>query len=160
MTTMHTTTPAQTHIIGIRPATANEASYGIAGRSTYVYRTSRSSSPTRITIWDNTGRPNPRNGQPVNWGQYGPISGGNGQYLDPNNQATDAPTSYLIGTEATCIDAYGTGTGTAASGQVYSPEDAVIRPGDRIGILRDAHTPPEWFTAVFTNNGYGYLTPA
>ena len=100
--------------------------YGIRYVSTFVHRITgkglhNRNSPHRIKVWDNTRRPNPRNGEPVRYGEYGRIDGGDGQYLDPNNIATDDDLSYLTSAEATAITSNGTNTGTVASGQVYAP---------------------------------------
>jgi hypothetical protein len=147
-----------THRITLTPADANAASYGITHRSAYVYDTSRSSSPTRVVVWSNEGRPNPRNGQPIRWGQAGPIDGGNGRYLDPSHQATDSPVTVLLTPESSVITANGTNTGTQASGQVYPPAGAPIRAGDTLTLIYPDGTEAA-HVARFTNNGHGIADP-
>jgi len=110
--------------IDLRPATANEATYGITHKSTTVHKVTGKrdgSYPHRVVVWDNTGRPNT---EPDRWNEY---SGkpGPGQFLDPRRKGTDEPTSILLTAEAVVIDAYGTGTGTPGSGQVYGAPLAV-----------------------------------
>lgn len=109
----------------------DQESYGIRYRSLFVYRVQgkglhNSGYPHRIKVWDNTRRPNPRNGEPVRYGQYGRLDGGDGQYLDPNHIATDAELSYLTSSESVAITSNGTNTGTRASGQVYAPEPLTV----------------------------------
>jgi hypothetical protein len=129
--------------------------YGITHRSAFVYRTTQSHSPTRIVAWSNVHRLNARDGQTVAWGEYGPIDGGNGRYLDPHRNATDNEVSVLISTESTSIDRYGTGTGTAGSGQVLWGPDVKLAEGDTL-ILRYAGTGVEEKRTVrFSNNGHG-----
>lgn len=119
-----------TTIIDLRAATAYEAdSYGITARSSYVYLITgkglhNRNSPHRITVWDNTVRPNPHPGQ-TRWTEFGQI-GGDGQYLDPNNKGTDEPVSVTTSAEATVITAHGANTGTEASGQVYADETLTV----------------------------------
>lgn len=135
--------------------------YGILFESAFVYETNRSHSPTRLQVWDNTRRPNPDPGGPIQWGECGPLpTGGDGKWIDPNNRATDTERSYLIKTEATTIDAYGTGTGSVASGQVYSTDPRRICDGDRV-LLRFADGAELDMIAVLPQhgNGYGYLRP-
>lgn len=143
------------HMIVMDTAKAND--YGITHRGRNVFDTTGSHSPTRLVAWDNTGRPNPRNGEPVRFGQYGPAGGGDGKYLDPHNEATDAPASLLLTPESTCITSSGTNTGTVASGQVFAP--GRLADGDTAtlsfpdGTTREAvlHFPPH-------RNGHGFAT--
>lgn len=139
------------HVI---PMTAVEPnSFTELFRSRFVYR-GWNSSVIRINVWDNTGRPNRRNGEPIRWGQCGPLDGGDGLYLDPHNEATDAETSILITPEATVISAHGDGTGTEASGQVYAEQAGPLRSGD---ILRLTFPDGSVLVRVvrMTNNGHG-----
>lgn len=149
--------PAE-HVVELVEAPASRAHYGIRYLSRYVFRTSRGSHPTRVVYWDNTGRENPRNGEPVRFGEYGPIDGGHGKYLDPHRRATDAAVSILLSPEASAITNNGTNTGTEASGQVYASAGAVIREGDHLHLVWPSGARVS-FTAHFTNNGHGYLLP-
>ncbi len=148
--------PVADHTIPMVPADAREASYGITHKSQYVYRTSKSGYPTRIVRWSNTGRLNGRNGQPVRFGEVGPIDGGDGQYLDPRNRATDNPVTILVSTEDITIDAYGTGTGTVGSGQVYAPRGEILRPGETVTLTYGDDTSGP-YPVRFTGNGHGYI---
>lgn len=142
--------------IELRPASDYRAShYGVLFESAYVYRTGRSYSPTRVVVWSNTSRPNARNGEPVRHGDYGPIDGGAGRYLDPHNKATDAERSVLLSTESTVIDAYGTGTGSKESGQVWA--DDKLCDGDALTLAYPDGT-EETLTARFPrySNGHGF----
>lgn len=114
------------HFIVLDKAPAN--TYGIRYKGRNVYQTSKSNGPTRLVVWNNTTRRNPRNGEPVRFGDCGPIDGGDGCYLDPDNKATDAPVSFLLSPESSVITDNGTNTGTQASGQVYA--DDTLRDGD------------------------------
>lgn len=131
------------------------ASYEIMYESKFVYRTRKSSAPTRVVMWGNTERPNPRNGEPVRYGDYGPIDGGNGRYLDPNNNPTDDPVTVLLSPESTAITDNGTNTGTEASGQVYAPE----RLATDATVTSSFRTVPVLITAYsLQTTGHGYLT--
>lgn len=130
------------HTIALTAPSAYEArTYNILGQSAYVYRTSKGSYPTRVVFWDNIGRVQ-----------------ADGTFLDPGNRPTTERRSLFLSPESVTIDAYGTGTGTAGSGQVYG--DGVIRPGDTVTVLAADGENLGRFTAVFTNNGHGYLAPA
>jgi len=148
--------PVADHTIPMVPADAREASDGITHKSQYVYQTSKSSYPTRIVRWSNVGRPNPRNGQPVRFGEVGPIDGGDGQYLDPSNRATDNPVTILVDPEDITIDNYGTGTGTVGSGQVYAPNGEILRPGETVTLTYGDDTSGP-YPVRFTGNGHGYV---
>ena len=152
---MTSMTSNKTHEIPMLPAKPSRTDdYGVLHSSAFVYQTSRGSGPTRIDVWDNTRRPNARNGEPLRWGQCGVLDGGNGRYLDPENQATDETVSVLLTPECTVIDAYGTGTGSAASGQVYSPDGETIRSGDTLMLMYPDGT-HEARVVRFTGNGHG-----
>src|SRR4029453_18126925 len=97
------TTTHEILVIPVDPQRA--ASYGITHASEYVYRTTGHGYPTRVQVWDNTRRPNPRDGQTVRYGQYGKLDGGNGRFLDPHHDATDMPVSVLLSPEASVITA-------------------------------------------------------
>ena len=145
------------HTITVRPATDDSTHYGVTHKSERVYRTSKSNYPTRVVVWDNTRRPNPRNGEPVRYGEQGRLDGGNGRYLDPRNRATDDTVTVLLTTESIVLDAYGTGTGTPRSGQVWA-EGEPIRPADRITLVFP--TGAAAYTVEFGGNGHGRLIPA
>lgn len=143
-----------THRIPMVPTNAGQrAQYGVEFTSAFVYRTSKSTAPTRIDMWANR-KPNPRDGQPVRYGEYGPIDGGNGRLLDPGNRATDEPVSVLLSPESTVITAQRNGTGHPDSGQVWGPQDDCIRPGDTL-LLVFADGRQETWRATFSNNGHG-----
>lgn len=129
--------------------------YGVTHRSAFVYRHGRGSGPARVVTWSNTHRLNPRNGQPVRYGDMGPRDGGNGVYLDPRNRATDSPTSVLISLESTVITNSGTNTGTVASGQVYAPDGATLRDGDVLTLVYPDGTEVT-YTARFPRMGNGH----
>jgi hypothetical protein len=133
---MNTTTATETDIHTILLTdkdTYRREHYGIHFTSAFVY-TVRGSSPIRIAVWDNVRRPNPRNGEPVRYSNYGKIDGGEGRYLDPNNNATDDEVSYLLSPEASCISAHGDSTGTVASGQVYDAAHERLRAGEIVRL--------------------------
>jgi hypothetical protein len=101
-------------------------SYGVLFEGMFVYDVTGKGlhsrhHPHRVVVWDNTRRPNPRNGEPVRYGQYGKLDGGDGKYLDPSRNATDAEQTIILDAESIAITSNGTNTGTAASGQVYGP---------------------------------------
>lgn len=147
-----------THHIPMATASENAKTHDILTKSTFVYRTSKSSFPTRIVEWSNINRLNNRNGEGVRYGDYGKLDGGNGLYLDPHNDATDSMVTVLISTESTSIDAYGTGTGTPASGQQWATQESLISEGDILVLLYPDGT--EWeYVAHFTNNGHGVAVP-
>jgi hypothetical protein len=146
-----------THHIPMMVAHAHRAQYGITHISAHVYDARRRlSAPTRIVVWSNVARPNKRNGEPVRFGDYGRLDGGDGIYLDPHNRATDCPVSILLTPEASAITNNGTNTGTAASGQVFAgghPEP--IREGDVIVLLWPDGT-ESILTATFAGHGNGH----
>lgn len=110
----------------------NAQSYGIRFRSKFVYRFTGTglhnpSSPHRVNVWDNTGRPNtdPDRFKPALGRKVGP-----GAYIDPRGHGTDHATSILTNAESTIMTDNGTNTGTEASGQVYA--DVTIRTGESV----------------------------
>lgn len=115
--------------------------YGITHKSACVYRVAGSYSPTRVKVWDNTRRPNPRDGVA-------------GAYLDPHNRATDARVSVLLSPESSVISAHRNGTGTVASGQVYAPGDTRFRTGDVLVLVHPDGSHCR-VTVRLTNNGHG-----
>lgn len=143
--------------VELREASAESKSYGVTHKSRYVYSTSRGHYPTRVEVWSNVDRPNPRNGEPVRWGQYGKLDGGNGRYLDPGHDATDAPVTVLLTPESTIITSDGTNTGTEASGQVYA-SGVTIRTGDVLCLIYPDGREESW-TVRFTRNGHGEADP-
>jgi hypothetical protein len=146
------------HRVELIEAPAERAGYGIMYLSRYVFRTSKGSSPTRVLVWSNLGRPNTRNGEPVKFGDYGPINGGDGAFLDPQNRATDDAQSVLLTPECSVITNNGTNTGTEASGQVYAPAGTRIAEGDLITLVYPDGIEAT-YVARFTNNGHGRLAP-
>lgn len=131
-----------THSVSLVPVTDYDRNtYGIVAQSHYVYRTTKSSSPTRVVIWDNAKRDQ-----------------GQGMYLDPHNKLTSARYTILLTTECTAITSNGTNTGTEASGQVWA--DSIIRDGDLIELNTGTGIDGQ-FTAVFPRfgNGHGHLEP-
>ena len=60
--------------------------------------------PHRVQVWDNTGRPNPHPGE-TRRTQYG-WYGGDGRYLDPHNQGTDATTTVYLASESIALLAH------------------------------------------------------
>ena len=150
------------HDIPMLPATESRAHYGIIHSSAFVYDTTKSHSPTRVDIWDNTGRPNPfrnaklgdviRNQTVTEWflgtGKTEP------RYFDPQNEPTDAELSILLSTESSviCADTR-MNTGQPGSGQVYGP--GRLGEGDTATLhFADGHK--QNVTLHFTNNGHGY----
>lgn len=127
--------------VTIADATAYERdTYGITGRSAYVYRVAgkglhNASFPHRVVVWDNTCRPNLHRGEPVRMvGEHGKREGGPGAYVDPHGRDTDSPLSVLLSSESVAITAHGANTGAAASGQVYAAE--TLRVGDAVTLVR------------------------
>jgi hypothetical protein len=157
-----TADPGHAISIPMVPATDYDLkTYSVIGVSESVYRTAHSTSPTRVKVWGNTHRPNPRNGQPVRYGDFGPRDGGNGKYLDPSNRATDQEISVLLSTECSILSAHGDSTGTKASGQVYAPE--TLREGDvLILILPNGTEVPVTarFPRMGNGNGHGEFAAA
>ena len=150
--------PAQ-HVVELVDAPEQRAQYGITHLSRYVFSTTKGSYPTRVVVWSNVNRPNPRNGEPVRFGEYGKLDGGNGRYLDPSNNATDEPTSIRLTPEASVITNNGTNTGTAASGQVYAPAGQRIAEGDLVALVYPGGSIGVTYVVHFTNNGHGELVP-
>lgn len=156
------------HLIVMTPATAYRTEhYGITHTSDYVYLNPRAGNfPTRVVVWDNTRRVNPDPGGPVQFGQYGPLpTGGDGKYIDPSNRATDDELTILLTPESVTIDAYGTGTGTRGSGQLWAPDGEILRDGDTVRLIFvDPVGEPrvsDYVARIPHNaNGHGYLTPA
>lgn len=117
-----------TVIIPLRRATDYEReSYGITYRSEFVYSMTgpglhNPHSPHRITVWDNTVRPNT---EPWKYNQYSGKPGA-GRYLSPDRKGTDLTTSVLTSAESTTIASHGSNTGTPASGQVYAAKALAI----------------------------------
>ena len=144
------------HTIPMIKADDRQASYGITHTSEFVYRTSKSSYPTRIEVWSNIDRLNPRNGEPVRYGDMGPIDGGEGKYLDPSNKATDSPVTILLSPECIAIDAYGTSTGTAGSGQIYAP-GVTLRQAETVSLAYPDGYEHGPYAVRFTGNGHGYV---
>ena len=132
--------------------------YGITAESAHVFVTNRSSYPTRVMVWSNFHSLNPRDGQPVRYGDMGPIDGGNGRYLDPNNHATNAASTWLLSTESISITAQRNGTGHPDSGQVWATGTR-IADGD-IVILCYPDSIRTWHTVELPrfSNGHGSLT--
>lgn len=136
--------------------------YGIRAKSAFVYDTTKSHYPTRLVLWDNTGRPNKRNGEPVSYTNYGPRDGGNGRWLDPSNRATDDMLTMLLTTESIGISSdTSMNTGQPGSGQVYAPAVGKMGDGDTATLIYDRagfgdvevtlHFPPH-------RNGHGFAT--
>lgn len=155
--------PIEHHIIPMLPAKDSRAGYGVIHSSAFVYDTTKSSSPTRVDIWDNTGRPNPFKGAKLGdvvrdqtiteWflstGKTEP------RFYDPHNEPTDAEISILLSPESTVITNNGTNTGTVASGQVFEPGNPKLGEGDTAELhFIDGHK--QNVTLHFTNNGHGY----
>jgi hypothetical protein len=186
------------HHVVVKPAAEyRRENYGIEWESVFVYRTAAYSSPTRIVVWDNAKRPAESwldgrfladaqaawdrcQGKPAQewaekkWGQRPPATG---WFVDPSNEVVPNRYTVLLSPEATVIDAYGTGTGTRGSGQLWAHDengrDEVIRDGDEIELVYFTPTPAdpmigagnlrfESFVAVLPrhNNGHGSLRPA
>ncbi len=82
--------------------------------------------PHRIAVWDNTARPNPRNGEPVRYNDFGPVDGGEGQWLSPENRATDDVLTVLATAQAVVID------GRTAN---YGPFDDVLEHGQTVTLV-------------------------
>jgi hypothetical protein len=155
--------PATTHRVELIEAPADRAQYGIMYLSRYVYDARRRlSAPTRVQVWSNLRRPNTRNGEPVKYGEYGPLNGGNGAYLDPSNHATDNAMTIYLTPEASAITNNGTNTGTEASGQVFAPgHPEPIREGDTIVLIYPDGIESEYVAAFkHRGNGHGELFPA
>lgn len=133
---------------------ANRMGYGIRAKSRFVYDTTKSHYPTRVELWDNTGRPNDGT-------RKGYITG-TGRWVDPQNHATDDMLTILISTESIGISSTPSlTTGHEGSGQVYAKQLAKMRDGDTATLVYDAngfgdvqvtlHFPPH-------HNGHGYAT--
>lgn len=129
-----------------------EQHYGVTHSSASIWRVKGSHSPTRVEVWSNVNRPNPHPGQ-VKWKQFGPI-GGDGKYLDPENQGTDDEVTVLLSPESSGIYADAPNTGHEGSGQVWAPEHEPIATGDVLVLVYpDGREEPR--TVTLTGNGYG-----
>lgn len=142
------------HRIELVEAGEQHRRYGVSvtHMSTRVYPVAGSVNPTRVEVWDNTGRPNPHPGE-VRWNEYGPV-GGEGRYLDPHNVGTDEPVSVLLSPEASVVSAHGDGTGTATSGQVWADTDP-IGDGDTLVLSWPDGSVSAW-TVALNRNGHGH----
>lgn len=147
--------------IQMTPVSRDSMGYGIRAKSENVYETNRSLYPTRVVLWDNTGRPTKRNGEPVQHGKYGPVNGGNGRWLDPQNKATDDMLTILLTTESMGISSTpGMSTGQPGSGQVWAVADK-MRDGDTATLVydRDGFGDVEVTLHLpLHTNGHGYAT--
>lgn len=132
--------------IDLQPTEERRArSYGVVAESVLVFRVQgprvhNPSFPHRVQVWSNLDRPNLRNGQPVAYGQYGIVDGGNGRYLDPNNRATDQPFTVLLVAEPVVIS-------RMASDHQYA--DQVLSIGDTVHLV----DPDGSVSAAFTVTG-------
>ncbi len=138
--------------------------YGVLYKSRHVYSTTRSHSPTRIVVWDNTCRPNPDKGK----GLGDRLHGGNvltrhsapgtatAAYTDPHGKPTDDPVTILLSTESTVICADTRfNTGQAGSGQVYATDG--LGDGDTATLVYpDGSTIEVVLRFPPHNNGHGY----
>jgi hypothetical protein len=141
--------PIEHHVIVMREApTDKREHYGVLYESCLVYDTTKSHSPTRLVVWDNTNRP--FRADRATWNT-------SGAFLDPHNNGTDDPVSFLLSPESTCICAdTRMNTGQPGSGQVYAR-------GERLGEADTATLIYPDMTALtvalhFTNNGHGIAT--
>jgi hypothetical protein len=165
--------PIEHHIIVLDAANDSSKTYGVTHKSRNVFDTTKSHSPTRLDVWDNTGRPNPYKGLKLgdvafegnphrqqvitDWFLRTYPNAVTAEWFDPQNNPTDEPVSLLLSLESTAICADTRfNTGAALSGQVYAKG---TRLGDRDtatlvypdGTTREImlHFPPH-------NNGHGY----
>ena len=160
-------------ILMIETAEYRRDHYGVTHSSLYVYGTSTSHSPTRIDMWDNTGRPNPFKGMKLGdvafkgnphreqviteWFANKASRPLTAKYFDPQNEPTDAPVSILISPESSAICAdTSMNTGQPGSGQVYD-KGVTLRREDT-ATLRFLDGTTRDVALHFTNNGHGYAT--
>ncbi len=149
--------------------------YGVTHKSRCVFATTKSHSPTRLDVWDNTGRPNPFKGLRLGdvafkgnpyreqvvteWFANKASKPLTAKYFDPSNEPTDEPTSLQLTPESTAICAdTRMNTGQPGSGQVYAT-------GVKLGNLDTATLVyPDGTTREVTlhfpphHNGHGYAT--
>jgi hypothetical protein len=142
-----------THTIQISAPTANDATYGILGRSRFIYSGRHGSGPLRVIVWSNVNRPNPGE---TRWNAYGSV-GGNGRYLDPHNKGTDAAITVLISPEATMITAERTGTGHPLSGQVWAPDHKSLVAGDTLTLVMPDGSVIAGTADFSDGNGHGHM---
>lgn len=128
--------------------------YGILYTSRFVYRQAkRGAGPTRIEVWDNTGRPYDADWCADGWEWRDRPA----MYLDPHNCGTDASRSILAVPESVSINDTRTGTGHPDSGQVYAPETLADR--ERVVLVfPDGGTQYAVINLPPHANGHGYLT--
>lgn len=143
------------HRIELVEAGEQHRRYGVSvtHMSTRVYPVAGSVNPTRVEVWDNTGRPNPHPSE-VKWNEYGPV-GGEGRYLDPHNVGTDEAVSVLLSPEASVVSAHGDGTGTETSGQVWADDASPIGDGDTLVLSWPDGSVSAWMVAL-DRNGHGH----
>lgn len=127
--------------------------YGVVYTSARVWKVKGSYGPGRVEVWSNTDRPNPHPGE-RRWNDFGSI-GGDGKYLDPRNKGTDEEFTVLLSPESTIIDAYGTGTGTAASGQVWADDRTPIASGEVLVLVYPDGREERWEITLKDNYGHG-----
>jgi len=132
-TTTAAAAPATTAIIDLVETTGDRrAFYGITHTSASVFQVRGAGLhnrhyPHRVVIWDNTVRP-----VGGKWHVQPHLRNLPGAYIDPSGRPTDNPTTIVLDAECIAIDAYGTGTGTPRSGQVYS--DVVLITGGAVQL--------------------------
>jgi hypothetical protein len=169
--------PIEHHTIILDVADESSAQYGVAFRSRFVYDTTKSSSPTRLDVWANAGRPNPYHGMKLGDVAFegnphrqqvitqwfldtnrkfhaDPLTA---KWFDPQNNPTDDPFTILLSLESSVIcSTPGMNTGFPGSGQVYA-KGTRLGDGDTAtliypdGSTREVtlHFPPH-------NNGHGF----
>jgi hypothetical protein len=153
------------HTIVLDTGNARDASYGIKYRGRNVYSTRKSHSPTRLVVWDNTGRPNPdlgkglgdklRNGNVLTTYTVGQ-GHGTRRYIDPQGNPSDEPITILLTPESSviCADTR-MNTGQPGSGQVYAP--GVLADGDSATLVYPSGTRREVILHFPAHtNGHGY----
>lgn len=148
------------HTLVLDESTAyDKEHYGIIYRGRHVYRTTKSSAPTRLVVWDNTHRPNDGSRIPI---VVRRIAGEvhEGKYLDPHNEPTDERYSLLLSPESSAICADTRfNTGQPGSGQVYgngtlgdNDTATIVYPNGGMGEIEVTLHFPKW------NNGHGHAT--
>lgn len=140
--------------------------YGILYESRHVFSTTKSHSPTRVVIWNNTHRPNPDRGKQLGdklrdgciVTKYSTPGITERRYIDPQGKPTDEKVTILLSPESTAICAdTRLNTGQPGSGQVYAQDR--LDDGDTAKlILPDGTNADVVLHFPRGHNGHGYAT--
>lgn len=145
-----------TFYVVLRPVTEyRREHYGVTHESVLLFETGPGgNAPTAVEVWSNVKRPNPRNGEPVRYSNYGRIDGGVGKFLDPHNEATDSVFSVLLSPQASVIS----NSPDPARRRYAVQEQGRIVSGDTLVLIFPDGTDVS-VSVRMTNNGHGGAVP-